>query len=424
MDDPSRLPQPPRRQPLRVLVVTKLFPNAAQPLAAPFSRQQYAALARRCRVDVMGLLPWFPGARLFRRWSAAGRLLDVPRYEVIDGVPVEHPRVLYVPKIGARVAPALFTASLLPRLLAWRDRVDVVVGSWAYPEGVASVIVARLLGLPVVVQLLGSDMNVIARQEGPRRILARVLPQADAVVGVSQPLVDAARALGVAADRSVVVPNGVDRTRFHPTDRLEARAALGRPDPHGRWIVFVGNLLDSKGIPELLEAFRRIAPAHPELKLAIVGGGPEAARCERAAADLPGRVLHAGARPHDEVPRWIAAADVMTLPSHREGMPNVVLEALASGRRVVATRVGGIPDVITSPVFGELVPAGDAGALAEALARAATTTYDPRAVVAGWPIDWDRSAELLHDVLLGAARARRAGAGAGPARGSPPAGSG
>ena len=115
---------------------------------------------------------------------------------------------------------------------------------------------------------------------------------------------------------------------------------------------------------------------------------------------LGDRVLFAGPRPFAEVPVWMGACDLVTLPSHHEGTPNVLLEALASGRRVVATRVGGIPDVVHRPELGALVAVGDADALASALAEELARPYDAAAVAAlGARGGWDESAARLQDSL-------------------------
>jgi glycosyltransferase involved in cell wall biosynthesis len=399
---------------LKVLVTTRLFPNAADPLAAAFNRQQFTALSRLCSVELLAVIPWFPGARLFSRWSAAGRLLDVPAHEQIGELPVHHPRVFYLPRLGHALAPALYTASLLPWVGRLRGKVDVVLGSWAFPDGVAAVSMARLLGVPAVVKLHGSDMNVLADLPPARRLLQGALPRADRVVAVSRGLADKARELGVPEHKIVLVPNGVDRELFHPQDRSAARQALGLAAYGDRpLILYVGRLERAKGTVELLTAFQRLAGTRPEPVLALVGEGSDGERCREAARALPGRVLIPGPHPLAEVARWMAACDLLVLPSWNEGTPNVLLEALASGRRVVATRVGGIPDVIHSPVLGELVPARDDAALAEAIGRTLDVPYDPAAVAAGAPGGWDTSAARLHEVLLAAAR--RMPAAAAPA---------
>ena len=384
---------------LRVLVITKIFPNAAEPTSAPFNRQQIGALAQQCHVDLLGTIPWHPGAGLLAGRTSAGRLTKVPRREEIDGLDVRHPRTLFVPRVAHGLWAPLYFASLAPRVLSYRGKVDVVLGTWAYPDGAAAVALARLLGVPAVVKLHGSDMNSIAKLPGPRRLLRLALPRAAHVVAVSRALAAEARALGVSEARVTVVMNGVDAGLFHLRDRGLARADLGLP-AHARIALFVGNLKESKGVLDLAAAFAAIATQHPTLHLAIVGGGEAQPPLEALAARWPGRVTLAGPRPLPEVPTWMAACDVLVLPSWAEGTPNVVLEALASGRRVVASAVGGIPDLVTDPMLGELVPTRDPGALSAALGRAALLDYDPATVAArGARGSWADSAARLLQVL-------------------------
>lgn len=382
---------------MRVLVLTKLFPSAAEPHIASFNRQQLSALGKLCDVTVLATLPWFPGSSLFARWSAAGRRAKAPRSETIAGLPVIHPKTLYVPRLHG-VAGALYAASVLPELVARRDTYDVLLGCWAYPDGAATVALGQLLGVPAVVKVHGSDLNVVARMPGPRRNLAWAMPRASRIVAVSRPLGERARELGAA--RVDVVGNGVDVRLFHPRDRAEARRALGLP-VDGRWIVYVGRLEREKGVLDLIEAMATVAKRDPAVRLALVGDGASRAAAEAAARPLGDRVLFAGAKPLAEVPTWVAASDVHTLPSWNEGTPNVVLEALASGRRVVASDVGGIPDVMTSPALGRMVPAQRPDLLAEALVATLREPYEPADVVreAGSQ-SWEDSARLLLASLL------------------------
>lgn len=388
---------------MRVLILTRLFPNAKEPLWSPFNKQQFAALGKSCDVEVWASIPWFPGAPLFARWSAAGRLADVPARETIEGLPVRHPRYVYVPKIGHHASGALYAASLFGAARRQRGRIDVILGSWAFPDGVAAVALGRLLGVPAVIKVHGSDMNVLAKQAGPARNLRWALPRAARVVAVSRPLADAVASFGVPRDRIDLVPNGVDSELFRPSDRGEARAALGYAGDARKWLVYVGRVEQAKGIGDLLEAFSRLAARRRDLRLAIVGDGAARAACTSAAARLGEQLIVAGPRPLEEIPRWMAAADVVTLPSWAEGTPNVLLEAIACGRRCVATRVGGIPDVITDSAFGELVAARAPEELAAALERGADMSYDPEEIARrGARGGWAESARKLESALRAA----------------------
>jgi teichuronic acid biosynthesis glycosyltransferase TuaC len=394
---------------MRVLVVTKIFPNALEPLSAPFNRQQLAALNRRCDVRVLATIPWFPGARAVSRWSPAGRLSAVPRTDRIDGVDVEHPRVLYVPRFGHAASAALYVASVLPRVWRLRQRFDVLLGAWAYPDGVAAVAMGRALKVPTVVKLHGSDMDVLATRPALRRQLALALPRAARVVAVSRALGKAAEELGVAPDRIDIVANGVDSTLFQPRDRAAARAALGYAGNQQKWILFVGRVEAAKGALDLAAAFRRVAEKNPDAALIFIGNGQARAEIEQIVRPVGDRVIFAGTQPLAQIPVWMAACDIVTLPSHHEGTPNVLLEAIACGRRVVATAVGGIPDVVSRPELGALCPVSDAEALAAALEAALATPYDPAAVAAlGARGGWDESAARLHESLSRACAATSA----------------
>ena len=403
---------------MRVLVVTKIYPNAAEPLSAPFNRQQVAALSRRCPVEVLATVPWFPGARWVRPGGRAEH--PIPDRELIDGIQVVHPRTPYVPRYGHVLSAGLYAATVLPHLRARRGQFDVMLGCWAYPDGVAVAMLGQALGVPTVVKVHGSDLDVLSKRPSLRWQMARSLPQADRLVAVSRSLVDSAVALGVDRARIDLVMNGVDTGLFHPRDRAQARAALGHAGDRRRWIVCVSRLRPDKGTLDLATAFAALAAEREDLVLALVGDGEARGAVENALRPFGDRVILAGARPLADVPLWMGAADVVTLPSHHEGTPNVLLEALACGRRVVATRVGGIPDVVNDPALGTLVPVGDPAALAPALRDAALAEYDPGAVAArGARGGWDDSAAKLEASLARAVAEHGARNGERPNRHRP-----
>jgi teichuronic acid biosynthesis glycosyltransferase TuaC len=383
---------------MRVLILTKIFPNRAEPRSSPFNRQQFAALSRRCDVEILATIPWFPGASAFSKWSRAGRLLDVPATEIIDGVTVHHPRFMFLPKVGHGIAGPLYAASLARAAMRYEGRVDVVLGSWAYPDGFAAVTLARFLGVPAVIKLHGSDLNVVAELRGPRLLLGWAMSRAARIVAVSNPLRDKAIALGAAPAAVDVVPNGVDRARFHPSDRSEARRKLRIGD--GPVALYVGNVERHKGVVDLVRAFTHFREPGSRAQLFVVGDGAAMGECRRIADGNGAPVNFVGPRGHDEIPIWLAAADMLVLPSWNEGTPNVVLEALACGRRVVATSVGGVPDVVSTEAAGLLVPPKDPEALAKAMWRVLSEPYDPATVLAALANpDWDESAAMLHSSL-------------------------
>ena len=153
-------------------------------------------------------------------------------------------------------------------------------------------------------------------------------------------------------------------------------------------------------------AARQMAPAMPDLRIALVGEGPMRAELTALAAQCGCEVAFAGAQPPDEVARWMAASDLVTLPSYSEGHPNVLVEALACGRGVVATPVGGIPEVVDA-ASGVLVPPRDAHALAEGLRSGLARGWDEAALARRFSRSWTVVAEETLQACEAVVRAHR-----------------
>jgi glycosyltransferase involved in cell wall biosynthesis len=171
--------------------------------------------------------------------------------------------------------------------------------------------------------------------------------------------------LGVEAP-TTVIPNGVDLAQFRPAgdrDRIHARKLLGLEDVPT--VLCVGALTAQKGQQELLADWPRLRARVPDAQLVLVGDGPDRRSLERVARELSGVVL-AGAR--TDIPLWMAAADVVAVPSRWEGMALVPLEAMACARSLVATDVNGMVDSVPLDA-GAVVPLDDPGALLDALAE-------------------------------------------------------
>ncbi len=384
--------------PLRVLALATLFPNRYAPHQAAFNRQQFTALAGMCRLALVAPVPW---PQRLRGLLCRGPHPPAP-------FPVCRPVFWYAPRLARRRHGAWLLASAWPALrgLARVLHPQVLLANWLFPEGWAGVRAGRRLGLPVVVQVLGSDLALLSRDPARLPLLRRTLREADAVTVVSEPLRRAVLELGVSPAKVTVLPNGVDTTRFRPRSRERARRRLGLPS--GPLILFVGHLVPVKGVDLLVEALARLGP---EVRLVLVGSGPlEGTLRRRARAlGLEGRLLWAGEVDHARIPLYLAACDTLVLPSRSEGEPNVVLEAIASGRPVVAAAVGGVPGLVRPGENGLLVPPEDAGALARALEQVLATAWSPEAIAAGVAgRTWQASARRLLQVLRAAAgEARR-----------------
>ena len=270
--------------------------------------------------------------------------------------------------LGKRPGWDLPAVARLTRLLR-RLRPDVVHSrNWASLD---AVVAARLAGAPIVVH--GEHGREITDPEGrnPRRNRVRRLlaPLVTRFVAVSEDLhrwlVDR---VGIAAGRVVTIRNGVDAARFAPEARPAARGALG-VSPDTVVLGTVGRLDPVKDHVGLVDAFARVAGECPAAILVLVGDGPcrSAVEARIAGHGVGDRVRLLGQRL--DVPALLAGFDAFALPSRAEGMSNTILEAMAAGVPVVATRVGGSPEMVEDGVTGSLVPPGDPGRLAAALGR-------------------------------------------------------
>jgi glycosyltransferase involved in cell wall biosynthesis len=202
-----------------------------------------------------------------------------------------------------------------------------------------------------------------------RRAAREAVERADAVTAVSGFIAGRVREL---FEREVhVIWNGADERRFYPRDRGAARERLQLPADRPV-IAFAGNLVRAKGVYDLLDAAGELAGVHPCIVFA--GAGPEESGLRARAAEGKIDARFAGRMEPAQIGDLFAAADAVTLPSYNEGLPNVVCEAMLSGAAVVATRAGGIPEIVSDTQTGLLVPPGDSHALASALARVLEST--------------------------------------------------
>jgi glycosyltransferase involved in cell wall biosynthesis len=225
------------------------------------------------------------------------------------------------------------------------------------------------------------------------------------VISVSKALVERMKGLGVRGDHMHVLYNGVDPDRFHPLDMQACRQRLGVAADE-EMILFVGNVLVTKGCGELLEAFACLASSRPRLTLTYVGDGPmrKALQAKAQELGLAARVRFPGRVAHEQLNAWFACASVFCLPSYSEGVPNVVLEAMACGKSVVSTDVGGVVEVL--PDFaGTIIQPRDAGALAKALDDTLSRSWDhARIAEHASRFNWDVNIASFRAILLEAMR--------------------
>ena len=387
-------PSPDRR--LRILSYTTLFPNPEEPARGIFVRNRLAAIAAHADVVVAAPVNAGRNPRVlrtpFRRRDDAGFEVLHPRFAVLPGVLKSWDGTLLYRETATRIRDAIGPGAI-----------DLVDAHYAYPDGAAAARLAEDLGVPFVLSVRGSDLEVIARDPGRRSSIQHTLRRASAVIAVSRSLALRAEELGAPADRVHVVPNGVDPAIFRPLDRGTARATLGIPERESM-VLAVARLDKVKGLELLVQAMAALRRrAFLSVRAHVVGDGPERRSLDALIARTKVPVRLHGALPPETLPLWYAAADVTVLTSTSEGCPNSVLEALACGRPVIATSVGGVPDLVRDGENGFLVRERDPGTFADRLEEGLGARWDHDQIAArsrrSWAIVAEEQLEIYRRVV-------------------------
>jgi len=332
---------------MKILTFSTLFPNTEKPGHGIFVETRLRHLVASGRVDarVMAPVGWFPSSN--PRFGEHARLARVPREENRHGIPVLHPRYPVLPKIGMNVAPLLLAQAVKPaigRLIDEGFDFDLIDAHYFYPDGVAAAMLARHFNKPLVITARGSDITLLPTFPLPRRMILWAARRADHVITVCNALRDEVVALGVDAQRVTSLRNGVDLQLFRPTER-----AAGLPFT----LLTVGHLVPVKAQELIIGAL----PLLPDVRLVVAGDGANRQMLHDLAArlDVSGRVDFLGAVPQAQLRAHYGAADALVLASSREGWANVLLESMACGTPVVASRVYGTPEVVAAPEAGVLM---------------------------------------------------------------------
>lgn len=363
---------------MKILTFSTLFPNSEKPGHGIFveTRLRHLVASGRVEARVVAPVPWFPLTH--ERFGNYAKMARAPREEIRHGIPVSHPRYPVLPKVGMNVAPVFLAQAVKPAIGRMIDEgfdFDLIDAHYFYPDGVAAAMLGRYFNKPVVITARGSDITLFPGYRLPRRMILWAAQQAAGIITVCNALRDEVISLGVDPQRVVSLRNGVDLELFRPTERT--------PDQPFT-LVTVGHLVPVKAQELIVGAL----PLLPGVRLVVAGDGPNRGMLEDLARKLGvrDRVDFLGAVPQAQLRAHYGAADAMVLASSREGWANVLLESMACGTPVVASRVWGTPEVVAAPEAGVLMaertPQGVADAVNALRAnypeRAATRRYAER----------------------------------------------
>jgi teichuronic acid biosynthesis glycosyltransferase TuaC len=367
------------RRRLRVLVLARSYPNNVFPNLGLWTARLTERVAETQKVHVVSPVPYFPPLPDFGRLEEYTRFRRVDRRELRHGVDVVRPRFLVGPgSLLYRFEATAFAvaARAVARRIHEATPLDLVHAHFVYPDGAAGHVIARELGVPLVITEHAPWTGWLERP-GVRGPALAAAHGAARLIAVSRYVRGSIAAYTGDADRVTVIPNGVDPLVYGISPDAERNP---------RQILYVGLINYNKGIDILLESMRGVLDQIPDARLLLVGGSfYRNTRLQREALvryandlALGDRVSFLGPRPQAEVAALMAKSAVVVLPSRAESFSSVLIEALACGTPVVASRSGGPEDIVDEAV-GALVPVEDRAALTRALVGVLTGArrYDP-----------------------------------------------
>jgi glycosyltransferase involved in cell wall biosynthesis len=367
-----------------LVIISNLYPLPWEPNRATFNRQQFAQLDDDFTKSVLvpiAFADWF-----FHR-------KELKQTENLRYVPY-----FYLPKFGRRFYSAMMFASIMLHSGLWlmRKKPKKIFASWAFPDAVAASWISKLFNCDFYFKVHGSDINLHGKVPARAKQIVNASKRALGILSVSQALANEMIAMGVNKEKIHVIYNGVDHQKFQVLHAISK-------EKNDNYILYVGNLKKEKGVIELLKGFAAISEKHPTLKLLYAG--PDNLRSEISSQAqylaISDKVVLLGSVDHSQLPKLISQARVLALPSYNEGVPNVVLEAMACGIPVLVSNVGGIPEVVDEKICGKIISAKSDLAVASGLAYILSKTWDKEKIQQhSLQFSWQKNHQQLLQMLM------------------------
>jgi teichuronic acid biosynthesis glycosyltransferase TuaC len=343
---------------MRVMEVCQEFPNRFYPQLGTFIKQSIDSIANQ-NVDITVVSP----KPLVIPFSAFPyhNFSKLPRVEKTEKYDIHYPRYIYaVPKKYVYSLTGILYSHFVSRyaIKNIKPKPDLIHAHFSYPDGFGMLWLAKRWNVPLVISALGTIERKVA-YEGSHTSgqIIEALNFADRILSVSEDLKLHIVNLGINKNKVIVVPNGVDTEKFKPLGKENARSLLNLTLKK-KIVLYVGSLRSIKGLDYLIEAAKDFVDTNTELYLVGRDDGLKKSLMKKAQElNITDFLKFIGPVNHEDIPVWISASDILVLPSLSEGRPNVVLEALACEVPVVATDVGGIPELMINGETGYLVPA-------------------------------------------------------------------
>jgi teichuronic acid biosynthesis glycosyltransferase TuaC len=342
---------------MKVLEACQEFPNRYYPQLGTFIKQSIDSIANQgVDVTVISPKPFVLPVSVFPYYN----FFKLPKIEHTKKYDLHYPRYVYaVPKkyfypiTGFSYSHFVFEYAIKNI----KPQPDLIHAHFSYPDGYGMMKLAKRWKVPLVISALGTIERKTAYEGSyTSKQIIEAMNFADKILSVSEDLKLHITNLGISEEKVHVVPNGVDTVKFKPAGKAHARDLLNLPQDKNI-VLFVGALRKIKGVDYLIEAAKDFVNTNTDLFMVGRDDGLRKSLEKRAQElKIADHVRFTGPVDHEKIPLWISASDILVLPSLSEGRPNVVLEALACEVPVVATNVGGIPELMIDGETGYLVP--------------------------------------------------------------------
>lgn len=366
----------------KIFVLLDNMPSKENPHCWKHAIDQVLKLSKECDITIVSPVCLTLSLRRFKKNRDLIKKLPQYRYE-IESVICWRPRYIDFSFISWKYRKHYFqiftmTVSILFLLLFKRIKFDIIHAHFVYRPGYVAAILGKVFGKPVIITAHGSDIHQNLYEDNGlcRKRTYDAIKWSKKIITVSEYLQKMIIRIGFGG-KTCVIPNGFSEGIFYPMNKEKCRSklSLGR---NKKIILFIGNLVKIKGVDVLIEAFRMVREKDDNVELIIIGNGPEKLILEQQARNcgIYKKVHFLGVKDHNKIPLYINSANIIVLPSRYEGRPVLILEALACGRPVVASRIGGIPETIVNDKLGILFEKENPIALADAIIEALEYSWD------------------------------------------------
>ena len=365
-----------------ILLFTSIYPLPWQPNKATFNFQQYERLTEDHTVDFLVPVPWLDW------FKNIGMLLGHHDYKHVCYFPF-----FYIPgffrSFNSFFLVFSIIISIVPMLKLMKAK--TVLASWAFPDGLACAWLKHICKYRLYIQCLGSDVNVHSKNDFRKKLLKKSFDLSDGVITVSKALQYEVEKISTKANVKTIY-NGVNFSKFTPSAEKFDETSL----------IFIGNIIKTKGIYELVNAANILIKSGRHFHLHIVGNGPEIDNIKALIAtnNLQQNVTVHGTVNHHQVVDLLQKCHALILPSYQEGVPNVIMEAFACGIPVVATKVGGIPEVVNDN-NGVLINHHNEADIVEGIEKCLSKKWKNQAIRETIkPYTWDANVHQLSSFLF------------------------